>query len=318
MRRWQRKWSLAAMVLAVAAAAVLQAGPAQSAPPTKETWQTAVAALQTQIDSQNSVISALQSTVNNLQATVTNQAIQIGTLQTQSTNFQNNPVLALGPYVSVVPGTINGLNGPHVIFTGANVHVRSGAGSTDENFAQTQVLSGLGNLVVGYNEDFTNPQIRIRTGSHNFIVGPQHSYRSYGGLVAGYQNLISGPYASVSAGTDNTASAESSSISGGTFNIASGYLASVSGGERNSASGHRSWVTGGFGNTASGVYSSASSGEGNTASGRNSSVSGGYVNTASGNYSSVSGGGGNSASGTGSSVTGGYGIINDGHFINMP
>src|SRR5439155_21408048 len=28
---------------------------------------------------------------------------------------------------------INGVSGPHIIFSGANVHVRSGSGSTDDN-----------------------------------------------------------------------------------------------------------------------------------------------------------------------------------------
>jgi hypothetical protein len=58
------------------------------------------------------------------------------------------PVTALAPlaaYVSVASGAIDGLPGPHVIFNGANVHIRNGAA---DSFAQ----NGRGNLIVGYNE----------------------------------------------------------------------------------------------------------------------------------------------------------------------
>jgi hypothetical protein len=184
MRRWQRKVILVTMVLAVSAAWVLQGGPAQSAPPNKDTWQTAVAALQTQIDSQNSLISALQNTVNTLQNTVANQAGQITSLQN---NMPNGNLVALGNHVQVVEATIKGLKGPHIIFEGANVHVRSGVGATSDN----NNLSGLGNVVVGYNEDDVSGVSYIRTGSHNLIVGIRHSYSGFGGLVAGVSNTIS-------------------------------------------------------------------------------------------------------------------------------
>ena len=96
----------------------------------------------------------------------------------------------LDPYVTVDPNPINGLAGPHIIFTGANIHVRNGSGSTEG------AVNGKGNLIVGYNEY----SIENRTGSHNMVVGPYHTYSSYGGLVAGFDNKITGDNASVSGG----------------------------------------------------------------------------------------------------------------------
>src|SRR5205085_5001627 len=72
--------------------------------------------------------------------------------------------------------------GTDVYFEGCNVHIQSGAGST------SGAVNGLGNLIVGYNE---NPNTPLdRSGSHNLVVGAFHTYSSYGGLVAGSFNTI--------------------------------------------------------------------------------------------------------------------------------
>jgi hypothetical protein len=192
-------------------------------------------------------------------------------------------------YLTVVAGTVNEMPGPHVMITGANLHVRSGSGSTPGT------LNGLGNLIVGYNElrNFEND----RSGSHNIVVGRNNNYTSFGGLVVGYENTISGEYASVS---------------GGGYNTASEYYASVSGGRDNTASEYYASVSGGWANTASGYYASVSGGLHNTASETSASVSGGRNNTASGDYAFVGGGGGttatdgNQAIGNYSSILGGF------------
>jgi hypothetical protein len=190
--------------------------------------------------------------------------------------------------------------GTDVIFEGCNVHIRSGAGATDA------AVNGLGNLIVGYNEDGPPGfEVDVRTGSHNLVVGRFHTYSSFGGFVAGRNNAVSGPSASVSGGQDNTASGPYASVSGGLNNTASSIRASVSGGENNTASGFSASVSGGDGNTASGSLSSVSGGAANEANGFRASISGGQSNTASGQGASVSGGGGNTASGTLSSVSGG-------------
>jgi hypothetical protein len=186
--------------------------------------------------------------------------------------------------------------GDDVIFEGCNVHVRSGAGATDA------AVNGLGNLVVGYNEAEGD---EVRTGSHNLVVGRLHTYSSHGGFVAGENNIVTGPGASVSGGQSNTARGARASVSGGRGNEASGTWSSVSGGEDNVTIGTWSSVSGGQNNTASAAWSSVSGGQTNGASGTFASVSGGAGNTASGSFASVSGGGGNGASGNAASVSGG-------------
>ena len=84
-------------------------------------------------------IQALQKQVDTLQATVQ-------TLQNHLSSPSAMAARALDPFVNVVPGVMNGLAGPHVIFSDANFHIRSGSGTTEDN-------TGLGNLVIGYDED---------------------------------------------------------------------------------------------------------------------------------------------------------------------
>ena len=116
-------------------------------------------------------------------------------------------------FVTIETGPINGLAGPHMIITGANIHIRDGSGST------AGAPIGLGNLVVGYNEPSSPLPSGARGGTHNLIIGSEHRFTSFGGLVAGRRNTISGYYASVSGGRDNTASGYASSDSGGRDNI---------------------------------------------------------------------------------------------------
>ena len=172
--------------------------------------------------------------------------------------------------LTVVADNVNGMPGPHLMITGANLHVRSGSGSTDGT------VNGLGNLVVGYNE--ARPADSDKSGSHNLVVGSEHNFSSYGGLVVARRNEISAPWASVS---------------GGGFSSARGNYCSVSGGYGNDASGQDTSISGGYYNTAYGAGAS---------------ISGGSYNYASGPESSVSGGSGNYATGFGASVSGGLGI----------
>ena len=113
-------------------------------------------------------------------------------------------------------------SGNDIYIDGANLHIRSGSGETNG------AVNGLGNLLVGYNEQRSSGN--IRTGSHNVIIGEQHNYSSYGGLVTGVTNTLSGVYSSVTGGVGNIASGAYSSVSGGGGNTASGTVSSVSGG----------------------------------------------------------------------------------------
>ena len=182
------------------------------------------------------------------------------------------PLLSLAPlgtYVSVSTGNLNGLAGPHVIFSGANVHIRSGHASRD-SFTE----NGRGNLIVGYNEP-SGAADHERGGSHNLVVGPNHRYNFGVGFVFGHASRLGGDGASVSGGMANTAGGEFSTVSAGSNNMASGAFSSVSGGDSNIASGNTAAI---------------SAGQMNQATGDLSSVSGGFNNNASGVFSTVGGG----------------------------
>ncbi len=126
-------------------------------------------------------------------------------------------------YVRVETEEINRLDGPHWIIEGANVHVRSGFGGTSDGCSLTEPncasLTGLGNLIVGYNENDSLPGTRFhpRSGSHNLVVGANHAYTSFGGFVAGLENTISNAAATVSGGSSNISRGLTSSISGGGY-----------------------------------------------------------------------------------------------------
>ena len=181
--------------------------------------------------------------------------------QGYSTDSVDATLVDLADYLSVDPSTDS------VVFDGANVYIQSGAGSTDAT------VNGVGNLFVGYNEDdsFTP---KDRTGSHNLVVGMVHSYSSWGGVIGGYENTVSGA-AAVAFGVQNESSGDYSSVSGGSGGEASGDYSSISGGIDNTASGLYSSVSGGYGNMASGTVSSVSGGESVTATGESDWAAGG-------------------------------------------
>ena len=181
--------------------------------------------------------------------------------------------------------------GTDVYVTGANLHVVNGAGTTD-------VVNGLGNVVIGYNE--SRPAGSRRGGSHDLVIGSRNDYTSYGSLVVGDTNEVTGPYASVTGGTQNSASALGATVAGGEGNVASGTGASVAGGVGNLASGDHAAVLGGSGNEAIGDASTVSGGSANLALAMGSAVSGGTANQALGIDSTVGGGQSRSAATEGS------------------
>src|SRR5207244_9575129 len=81
---------------------------------------------------------------------------------------------------------IGSFDGTTLQFSGINVQIVSGSGTTDA------AVNGKGNLIVGYN---ANTGAHARTGSHNLVVGDEHTYISYGGLVAGFHNTVTAPFA---------------------------------------------------------------------------------------------------------------------------
>lgn len=192
-----------------------------------------LASLQSEVTALQTTVTALQATVTALQTTVTTQAQTVGVQQTQLASPAAQNAFALGSYVTVdtTDATVRGVKAPNIIFSGANIHIVSGSGATHDS-------TGLGNLVIGYDDDTADLAIidAARDGSHNLIVGDDNTFTSSGGLVAGYLNGIGGEYASVSGGQANTANAPYSSISGGESNTASGNFSNVAGGENAIAS----------------------------------------------------------------------------------
>ncbi len=202
--------------------------------------------------------------------------------------------------------------GNTILYEGVNLQVVNGLGATngnpdnpDETELENTSVNGLGNLIVGYNEDSLEPDHSDKTGSHNVVIGHGHIYTSFGGIVTGLNNTIKGQYSSIGGGTQNIAEGISSHISGGSKNSAVGLYSSVLGGDRNRAGGDRTTVSGGWSNAAGGSNSSVSGGEFNRAVGWASSVSGGYFNDAHGSSSSISGGETNRTYGDFSSISGG-------------
>jgi hypothetical protein len=181
--------------------------------------------------------------------------------------------------------------------TGANLQVVNGLGLT-------ATTNGLGNVIVGYNEA-RGGGYDLRTGSHTVVVGTAHNFSSYGGLVVGTQNGVSGTFAVVSGGTRNQATGVSASVSGGAENYAAGNAAAVTGGENNLADGGGAVVAGGSENRASGGDSVVAGGHHSAAAGNTAAVFGGAENVASGELSTVVGGHDSGATGAESSVVAG-------------
>ena len=242
-------------------------------------------------------------------------------------------------YVSVIDGELNGVAGPHFIIEGANVHVRSGAGSTSEqcrgqDFACPR-RTGLGNLIIGYNEprepwidvlrngeyvaQQTNgahastatlcaadpafrdidglPLCDRREGSHGLIMGRWNNNMGHANIVAGLTNDVGGHFVSVIGGQQNSATANYSVVSGGLLNRAYGFGSSVGGGFYN--------MTGLGIDSGLGRHASVSGGAFNVGEGEKSSVTGGVGNLAAGMHSSISGGEYNRTLNFSSAISGG-------------
>jgi hypothetical protein len=175
---------------------------------------------------------------------------QVAALQTAVTTIQANKALALAPFVSVDLSTENGVVGPNIVFSGANVHVVNGTGST-------ATINGLGNLIIGYDEVFTTPlNPGDRGGSHNLVIGKYNKFTlsGFGNLVAGEVNTVGGGEGNFVAGFQNVISGSADSILGGSWNYAGSAYDVVCGGHENSVSGGTSVILGGNNNTVTTGY----------------------------------------------------------------
>ena len=191
-----------------------------------------------------------------------NANFQVLANEIESLEDQLADLAALSSFIRVETGEINGMAGPHVIIEGANLHVRSGSGFTYDDIDPDVPLTGLGNLVIGYNEVPTVGAFLDgdRAGSHNLVLGTGNRYTEYAGIVAGAENRITAPFASILGGRVNRATGEYASVAGGFGGLAQGNGSSVAGGMNNRAFGATSTVSGGQGGAAQGTASSISGG----------------------------------------------------------
>lgn len=142
---------------------------------------------------------ALDTRVAAIEADYLTQASLVGYATESWVSTQGYSTQGIDPALSDLLNYLSiDTNTDSVVFTGANVYVQSGGGSTNAT------INGLGNLIVGYNEDNGD----VRTGSHNLIVGSNHSYSSFGGVVFGYDNSVSGIFSSVTGGDWGAASGD--------------------------------------------------------------------------------------------------------------
>lgn len=175
--------------------------------------------------------SATKKTLNErvriLERKVTNQRSDINTLQSQ--------LDAINAVMTVTSDSVT--------FSGVNVNIQNGSGSTGS-------VNGYGNLILGYNE---NAPSRSRTGSHNLILGTDHGYTSYGGIVSGYNNQLNGVYSTILGGWSNTTSNDGV-IAASVQSSTTGTYGLVAGGQNNTSKDLLSVVLGGDGQSSAGDF----------------------------------------------------------------
>jgi hypothetical protein len=271
--------------------------------------QTQVADLEADADEKDAAITALEGQVATLEEEVADNATKLAMAEHRLEEFD--------ALLENVTRTVDDAGRDTLLFTAMNLQVVNGTGTT------AGTPNALGNVIIGYDTP-SLVQESDKSGSHYLVLGEQHNYTRFGGIVAGLGNTASGEWASVTGGVASTASGEfatvtagqantaaglASSVGGGAGNEALSAFASVSGGSLNVAEGQSSAVSGGTRNTASGLESSVSGGQDNTANGFSSSISGGRTNDTLGGGSSIAGGEDNLAVGFWSSILGGRGQV---------
>ena len=123
-----------------------------------------------------------------IQTTIITLQNQVIALQTELTEVQSHVVIGLNDYVSVIDSTNS------VMVSGANLQITNGLGAVPESWLGQTGTNGLGNLIIGYNEETGYAEEYTRTGSHNLVVGVDHSYMGYGNIIGGMRNEVNGQY----------------------------------------------------------------------------------------------------------------------------
>ncbi len=162
------------------------------------------------INDNDARIAAMEAQIEALVAVNAQLQQQIADLESAS-----DGVAGLNEFVSVGPDQYGR---PAVFFDSVNVYIRNGSGSSENapNFGEG---NGLGNLIIGYNEESTSAEpycthgwdlanlrdlfteedclaagyewtANDKSGSHNLIIGARHNYSGNVNIVNGYNNTV--------------------------------------------------------------------------------------------------------------------------------
>ncbi|MDA0728733.1 MAG: hypothetical protein O3B70_02480 [Bacteroidetes bacterium] len=208
---------------------------------------------------------SLQNVLTVLAQTLLDQAATIDSLQSQL-NSQSEDLALLNPLLNLLPMASHftySASTQTMVLSGVNLQINNGSGMSYGSG------NGLGNLILGYNEveggyHLPNGDLaagEVRTGSHNIILGPGHSYTTNGGLVGGYNNTLSAKGGCLLSGQSSLASGNYAAVLGGMDNRATGNHSCISGGHSNTASGDRASVSGGLLNQSAGIATSILGGQ---------------------------------------------------------
>jgi hypothetical protein len=214
-----------------------------------------LAAMQKQLGSLRSQLAAEVSARETMQVRIEALRKEVDAANGAVRALRANSVLDLNGYVSFD----NSSGYPTVLFNGINLQVVNGTGAT-------QMVNGLGNLILGYNRPRSGEPVcslgyfdsaaecsarggvwarSHKSGSHNLVGGDFNGYASWGGVVFGLENVVTAPYATILGGAGNRAVGDLSAVNGGSLNTASGMYATVGGGLSNNATGAFTSVGGG-------------------------------------------------------------------------
>lgn len=140
------------------------------------------------------------------------------------------------------------VEGDAVRLVGVNLYIQNGEGDTMAR------RNGVGNLIVGYDEGPESDKL----GSHNIIVGPDHTYSGLANIVSGRGNVVVDE--SVILGASFSDASNQSVVIGG-HNNDGGAGSVVIGGHLNEGSADGSVIIAGKGNLTLGSYSAVLGGE---------------------------------------------------------
>ncbi|MDP6518368.1 MAG: FG-GAP-like repeat-containing protein [Planctomycetota bacterium] len=165
-----------------------------------------IAAAEDALDDLASTTTTLRDDVDNIQQRVSDSEDVVGGL-TDTVGVMLTSLTSLEYLTSPLAydGTILALHG-------ANFQITDGtSGASSPN--------GLGNLILGHNRDLSG---YLQSGSHNLVIGDDHSFRGFAGLVSGTSNRLLADNTAILGGRQNEVYTDLTTIVGGSNGTVSG------------------------------------------------------------------------------------------------